>query len=82
MPSLDLLIFHILAHSARLRFLRKTQCYYYELLISRHSGMAHVHEITQLYLPSTRLSTSGMPAAERHRTLAGTQFPVPLTAGG
>jgi len=37
--------------------------------------------ITQFYLPSTRLSTSGMnhtclysPAAERHRTLAGTHF--------
>jgi len=39
--------------------------------------------ITQFYLPTTSLSTSGMnhtclysPAAERHRTLAGTHFPA------
>jgi len=43
--------------------------------------MARVKGITQFYLPATRLSTNGMshtflysPAAERHRTLAGTHF--------
>jgi len=43
--------------------------------------MARVNEGSQFYLPPTRLSTSGMnhtclhsPAAEHHRTLAGTHF--------
>ena len=48
----------------------------------KRSGMAHVNEGSQFYLPPTRLSTSGMnhtclysPAIEHHRTLAGTHFP-------
>jgi len=41
-------------------------------------GLARVNEGSHcFYLPPTRLSTSGMnsPAAEHHRTLAGTHFP-------
>jgi len=45
--------------------------------------------ITQFYLPSTCLSTSGMnhtclysPAAEHHRTLAGTHFTAPQRVEG
>jgi len=48
----------------------------------KRSDMARVNEGSQFYLPPTRLSTSGMshtclysPAAEHHRTLAGTHFP-------
>jgi len=44
--------------------------------------MARVNKVSQYYLPPTRLSTSGTnhtcfysPAAQRHRTLAGTHFP-------
>jgi len=47
----------------------------------RRSGMARVNEGSQFYVPPTRLSTTGMnhtclysPAAECHRTLAGTHF--------
>jgi len=49
--------------------------------------MARVKGITQIYLPPTRLSTSGMnhpvfipPAAEHLRTVAGTHF-VPRRVG-
>jgi len=45
----------------------------------KRSVMARVNEGSQFFLPPTRLSESGMnhtclysPAAERHRTLAGT----------
>jgi len=64
--------------------LKKAYLYsaYYELLISRRSGMARVNERSQFYLLATHLSTSGMnhtclysPAAEHHRNLAGTHFP-------
>ena len=48
----------------------------------KRSGMAHVNEGSQFYLPPTRLSTSGMnhtclysPATQHHRTLAGNHFP-------
>jgi len=47
----------------------------------KRSGMARVNEGSQFYVPPTRLFTSGMnqtclytPAAEHHRTLAGTHF--------
>jgi len=58
------------------------------VILIRHSGMARVNEGSQFYLPPTRLSTSDMnhtclyfPAAEHHRSLAGTQFSVPLRVG-
>jgi len=56
---------------------------YHEKLISRALRYGPCQRgITQIYLPPTRLSTSGMnhtclysPAAEPRRTLAGTHFP-------
>jgi len=55
---------------------------YQVCLTTECSGVAYVNEVSQLYLPPTHASISGMshaclysPAAERHRTVAGAHFP-------